>query len=84
MRSRLYAVEFDGVPVTVRAEVVVPSREDRAMGDSEWVDFEAVNGVRVEKMMLKLSDEQWSELEEAVLDAHAELLAAEREERLSA
>lgn len=77
MATRLYAVEIDGTPVTVRAEVVVPSREDRALGDSEWVDVEAINGVRVEKLRFEVSDAEWEALEAAVIAAHFERRDAE-------
>lgn len=76
-RTKLFAVELDGTPVTVRAEVVVPSREDRAQGDSEWVDFEAINGVRVERLRFEVTDAEWDALEAAVIAAHFEQRDAE-------
>lgn len=76
-RAKLFAVELGGTPVTVRAEVVVPSREDRALGDSEWVDVEAINGVRVEKLRFEVTDDEWAALEAAVLAAHFEQRDAE-------
>jgi len=71
--ARLYAVEISGVIVTVRAEVVVPSRAERADGDDQtWVDFDAVNGVRIQEFTCELSDAEWRVLEEAVIDAECE------------
>lgn len=78
MSARLYAVEIDGTPVTVRAEVVYPSREDAAFGERIWVDFEAVGGVRVSRLP-ELTDAEWEALQEAVIAQDVEQRAAERE-----
>lgn len=76
---RLYAVEIGGTIVTVRAEVVYPSREDRDTGaDVTWVDFEAVNGVRAHRLLL-ITGEEWDELSAAVIAADAEYQAKDRE-----
>lgn len=74
--ARVWAVEVGGVGYSVRASVVRDGREHSAVIESVTRGGVEINDGEFEPIA--------GQLEGAVLDAHAELLSAEIESRLSA
>lgn len=75
--ARLYAIELDSTPVTVRATVSLPSARESAAGDRAEAIVHAVCGVPATR--LELSDDEWLAIESAVITAEQEQRAAARE-----